>query len=76
MDAFETIRREAAALHDKAVGHGGDPWAPWSLATHAAAMLGCPLATLARGDPLPASTHLIVTAPRDGGLTFGLAGSF
>ena len=52
MDAFETIRREAAALHDKAVGHGGDPWAPWSLATHAAALLGCPLATLARGDPL------------------------
>jgi hypothetical protein len=33
-------------------------------------------AVLAKGDPLPASTHLTVTAPRDGGMTFGLAGSF
>jgi hypothetical protein len=31
---------------------------------------------LAKGDPLPASTHLTATAVRDGGMTFGLAGSF
>jgi hypothetical protein len=31
---------------------------------------------LAKGDPLPASTHLTATAMRDGGMTFGLAGSF
>jgi superfamily I DNA/RNA helicase len=52
MDAFEDIRRQAEALHDRAVAQGADPWVPWSLAAIAAEALGCQLNSVPSGHPL------------------------
>jgi Zn-dependent peptidase ImmA (M78 family) len=51
MDAFETIREAAAALHAKLVAKGVDPDKPFDLATAAAADRNAELAWLPEGDP-------------------------
>ena len=51
MDQFETIRREAAALHDIVVGNGVDPFDPLVLVNAAAYQLDLELAWLNPGDP-------------------------
>ena len=51
MDQFETIRREAAALHNMVVGDGTDPFDPLALVNAAADQLDLGLAWLNRGDP-------------------------
>ena len=51
MDQFETIRREAAALHDIVVGNGVDPFDPLVLVNAAVDQLDLELAWLNPGDP-------------------------
>jgi superfamily I DNA/RNA helicase len=51
MDAFETIRAAAAALHAKLVAAGADPDRPMDLATAAIADLDLELAWLPENDP-------------------------
>jgi DNA helicase II / ATP-dependent DNA helicase PcrA len=51
MDAFETIRVSAAALHAKLVAAGADPDQPMALVRAAAADLELELAWLPEGDP-------------------------
>lgn len=52
MDAFETIRRQAAHIHREAVEAGADPWQPLALVTAAIEPRVPNLWWLASGDPL------------------------
>jgi DNA helicase II / ATP-dependent DNA helicase PcrA len=51
MDAFETIRNSAAALHSQLVAAGADPDKPMDLVKAAAKQLDLELAWLPEGDP-------------------------
>jgi DNA helicase II / ATP-dependent DNA helicase PcrA len=51
MDAFETIRSGAAALHAELVSEGKDPFDPLGLVQAAAARRGLEIVWLPRGDP-------------------------
>lgn len=52
MDAFETIRRQAASIHREAVANGSDPWRPLALVTAAIEPRVPNLWWLTPGDPL------------------------
>ncbi|MGX7703880.1 UvrD-helicase domain-containing protein [Methylobacterium sp. Gmos1] len=52
MDAFETIRRQAASIHREAVEGGANPWQPLALVTAAVGLRVPNLWWLAPGDPL------------------------
>ena len=52
MDQFETIRQEAAALHNTVAGDGTDPFDPLALVNAAADQLDLRLAWLNPGDPV------------------------